>query len=135
MTRGLLKFVLLPAFAVGLAIASLQFLANTDTVHPHTYVRIDFNHVGAALRTYKLNAGNYPTENQGLEALMTKPASDPRPKAWAQIITDLPTDPWNNMYRYRLLPDDDPRGFELRSAGKDGQFGTDDDLSSLEPHP
>jgi general secretion pathway protein G len=132
MTRGLLKFIFLPAVLVALAVSCLLLLANTSPAHPHIYVRADFIHIGAALKIYKLNAGTYPTDIQGLEALVTEPASSPRPKAWAQIITHLPTDPWNNMYRYRRLPEDHPAGFEIMSAGKDGQFGTEDDLSSLE---
>ena len=44
-----------------------------------------------------------------------------------------PRDPWDGEYRYRLLPDGDARKFELKSVGPDGQLGTVDDLSSLDP--
>jgi general secretion pathway protein G len=92
----------------------------------------DFNAIGSSLKTYRLNAGHYPSNRQGLEALVSKPTTDPVPRRWVKIADRIPTDPWNNEYRYRLLPEEDDRGFELLSAGKDGQFGTKDDLTSLD---
>lgn len=92
----------------------------------------DFNSLAAALKTYQLNAGFYPTTEQGLQALVQKPSTAPIPGRWRKIADHVPTDPWNKPYQYRKLPEGDERDFELYSAGKDGVFGTDDDLSSLE---
>jgi general secretion pathway protein G len=91
----------------------------------------EFNALAASLKTYKLNAGFYPTTQQGLEALVHKPDTNPIPGRWTKIADRVPTDPWNNPYQYRKLPEDDERIFELFSAGKDGLLGTKDDLSSL----
>ena len=96
-------------------------------------VDADFNAIGSSINAYRLNAGHYPSTEQGLKALMEQPFSDPLPRRWTKIADRIPTDPWNTDYRYRLLPEDDSRGFELLSAGRDGQFGTEDDLSSLDP--
>ena len=93
----------------------------------------DFNALAASLKTYKLNAGFYPTTGQGLEALVHKPDTAPIPGRWTKIADRVPTDPWNRPYQYRKLPEEDERGFELYSAGKDGVLGNDDDLSSLDP--
>jgi general secretion pathway protein G len=93
----------------------------------------DFNAISSSLKTYKLNAGNYPTQQQGLEALVTKPSSTPVPRRWVKIADKVPTDPWNNPYGYKFPGTKDPSEFELFSMGKDGQAGTDDDLSSQDP--
>ncbi|MCW1915440.1 type II secretion system major pseudopilin GspG [Luteolibacter sp. GHJ8] len=93
-------------------------------------VDADFNAIGSSLKTYKLNAGNYPTQQQGLEALVTKPSSTPVPRRWTKIADRVPTDPWNQPYGYKFPGTKDPSEFELFSLGKDGQAGTDDDLSS-----
>jgi general secretion pathway protein G len=93
-------------------------------------VDADFNAIGSSLKTYKLNAGNYPTQQQGLEALVTKPSSTPVPRRWTKIADRVPTDPWNQPYGYKFPGTKDPSEFELFSVGKDGQAGTEDDLSS-----
>jgi len=95
-------------------------------------VRGDFNSIGAALKTYKIDTGFYPSTEQGLRALVESPKTEPTPKRWNKIADRVPTDPWTREYRYRLLPEDDPRGYELRTAGPDGTDGNEDDFSSLE---
>jgi general secretion pathway protein G len=97
-------------------------------------VDADFNAITSALKVYKLDAGTYPSTEQGLSALVSQPTIAPLPEKWKRRADRIPTDPWNTEYTYRLLADDDPRGFELRSAGKDRKFGTKDDLSSLDPN-
>jgi general secretion pathway protein G len=98
-------------------------------------VDADFNAIGSSLKTYRLNTGHYPGTEQGLEALVMQPVTDPPLQGWRKIADRVPADPWNNEYRYRLLPEEDNHGFELLSAGQDGQFRTEDDLSSLDPKP
>ncbi len=93
-------------------------------------VRADFKAVGAALQTYKINAGNYPTTQQGLKALVEKPTSTPVPKDWTKIADSVPTDPWQKEYGYRFPGRKDPTKFEIISLGPDGIEGNEDDLSS-----
>ena len=96
-------------------------------------VDADFNAIGSSLKTYRLSTGHYPSTEQGLGALVVKPVTDPPLQEWSKIADRVQRDPWDKEYRYQRLPEDDNRGFELLSAGKDGQFGTEDDLSSLDP--
>jgi general secretion pathway protein G len=90
-------------------------------------VDADFNAIGSSLKTYKLNAGEYPTTEQGLMALVHEPTSPPLPRRWTKILNRTPTDPWNQEYRYRSFEEGAPCSFELLSAGRDGTFGTKDD--------
>jgi general secretion pathway protein G len=56
---------------------------------------------GVALDSYRLDNGNYPTTEQGLDALRRKPSRDPVPPNWRgpYIRKDVPQDPWGRPYR------------------------------------
>lgn len=91
----------------------------------------DFYAIDSSLKTYRMNAGFYPTTEQGLEALVSKPTTDPIPTKWTRIADAVPKDPWGKPYHYRLLSEEGKPPFEIISAGKDGILGTKDDRSSL----
>jgi general secretion pathway protein G len=95
-----------------------------------TQVRNDMAALRNALDLYKLNAGHYPTTQQGLKALVDKPTTNPVPKMWTRISDKVPLDPWNNEYMYRYPGRKDNTTFELISRGRDMQEGTADDISS-----
>lgn len=90
----------------------------------------DFNSIGSALKMYKINAGSYPTTQQGLEALVNRPNSQPVPKRWTRLADEVPMDPWNQPYEYKFPGSKDPTDYELISKGADTQLGTGDDISS-----
>jgi general secretion pathway protein G len=93
-------------------------------------VESDFKSFESALAMYKLNAGSYPTTQQGLKALQEKPTTTPVPRRWSQIMSKLPGDPWDQPYGYRFPGKKRASEFEMFSKGPDGQEGTADDLSS-----
>jgi general secretion pathway protein G len=90
----------------------------------------DFKSLQSALAMYKLNAGTFPTSQQGLKALYEKPTSAPQPRRWTRILDKVPLDPWGQEYLYQFPGKKNPADFEIISKGKDGQQGTEDDLSS-----
>jgi general secretion pathway protein G len=53
-----------------------------------------------ALKLYRLDNGNYPTTDQGLGALVQKPATNPVPNNWKPYLDHLPQDPWGTDYQY-----------------------------------
>ena len=55
-----------------------------------------------ALKLYKLDNQHYPTTEQGLQALVTKPTSGPAADGWKTggYLDRLPKDPWGNTYQY-----------------------------------
>jgi type II secretion system protein G len=73
--------------------------------------------VTSALRTFKINAGRYPTQSEGLRALIVKPHSYPEGKHWEQGATKMPLDPWGNQYEY-IASIGHPAG-----GSRDGEFG------------
>lgn len=73
-----------------------------------------------ALHQYRLDVGTYPTTEQGLNALLTAPANEPR---WQgpYLSKRLPADPWSRPYQYKYPGAQND--FDLFSFGKDGQPG------------
>jgi general secretion pathway protein G len=93
-------------------------------------VEADFKSLESALAMYKLNAGSFPTTQQGLKALQDKPSSTPIPRRWTQVVSKLPVDPWGQAYGYRFPGKKKASESEMFSKGPDGQEGSPDDLSS-----
>ncbi|MGH8283551.1 MAG: type II secretion system major pseudopilin GspG [Gammaproteobacteria bacterium] len=60
----------------------------------------DIRAVQSALEMYKLDNYVYPTTDQGLQALVQKPSTDPVPPHWKQYLDRLPVDPWDHPYQY-----------------------------------
>ena len=83
-----------------------------------------------ALEQYRRIGGAYPSTEQGLEALMKRPETDPLPQRWVQMSQEIPTDPWDTPFRYRYPGRSDPEKPEVISAGPDREFGTEDDQSN-----
>ncbi len=93
-------------------------------------VEADFKALDTALRMYQLNGGTFPSNQQGLRALVEKPTTTPVPRRWKAIGTKVPVDPWKQEYIYRFPGKKKPNEFELVSKGEDGIENTADDLSS-----
>lgn len=62
--------------------------------------RHDISALAQTLKLYRLDNGRYPTNEQGLEALVAKPQRPPEPTNWRPYLDKLPLDPWGNPYRY-----------------------------------
>lgn len=87
--------------------------------------------IANALKLYELDNGHFPTTEQGLEALLTRPGSDPRPLNWqGPYLEKQPIDPWGNRYQYRQPGSHNPHGYDLFSVGPDGVAGTEDDVAN-----
>lgn len=82
------------------------------------------------LESYRLLAGVYPSNEQGLEALWERPVTNPLPKEWLQLRREVPRDLWGSAYRYAFPGRLDPDRPEIISAGPDQIFDTEDDLSN-----
>lgn len=83
----------------------------------------DIQAISNALNLYKLDNYSYPSTDQGLEALISKPAGSPEAKNWNPdgYLAKMPKDGWGNDYLY-LSPGAHGR-FDLYSLGADGREG------------
>lgn len=90
-----------------------------------TKAKQDIRAMESALNLYKLDNYNYPSTDQGLEALVSKPAGEPEPRNWKQggYLDRLPKDPWGNEYHY-LSPGSHGE-VDIFSYGADGRPGGD----------
>jgi general secretion pathway protein G len=88
--------------------------------------------IASALKLYKLDNYSYPTTDQGLEALVTEPSSEPVPQKWQNYLPSTPKDPWGREYIY-LSPGENG-AFDLYTLGADGEEGGEgiDDTISYE---
>lgn len=86
-----------------------------------------------ALRLYRLDNLRYPVTEQGLQALVTQPATTPHPPNWKTggYIERLPKDPWGSHYQY-LNPGvyGEIDIFSLGADGAPGGEGNDADIGS-----
>ena len=84
-------------------------------------VKQDILAIQSALDLYKLDNGAYPTTDQGLQALVSKPTVPPVPRDWKSdgYLHDLPQDPWGQAYQY-INDNDKLRIFSYGPHGKEG---------------
>lgn len=118
------------AMIMGGAIFVMKNISDSGAI---TVVDGDFASIDNALQAYRNNAGNFPSGQQGLNALVEKPSSAPRPRRWIQIMDQVPKDPWGNEYVYKYPGSKNRSRPELICYGKDGLEGTEDDMSSQDP--
>jgi general secretion pathway protein G len=89
-----------------------------------------------ALDSYYLDCGEYPTQEQGLEALWKKSSGGVSDSNWdgPYLQKDIPLDPWENQYEY-MRPGYNGLPYGIRCFGKDGMEGgegNDADITSWE---
>jgi general secretion pathway protein G len=83
--------------------------------------------ISLALDLYELDNGNFPTTEQGLEALLAEPETMPVARKWnGPYLKKKPVDPWGNPYMYECPGRHNPAYYDLYSYGPDGVEGEDD---------
>ena len=85
----------------------------------------------APLNAYRINLGDFPSTNDGLQALLTAPAN--RAERWRGPYLQenkLPLDPWGEPYQYRYPGVKNKNGYDLWSKGPDKTDGTEDDIGN-----
>lgn len=116
--------VALAILALISAIVVINVLPARDKAAVDT-AKIDIGVIESALDQYRLDMMNYPTSQQGLEALIDVPsdarnAGNYRPGGY--LRGEVPTDPWGNPYQYEA-PGDHGGAYDLYSLGADGEPG------------
>jgi len=90
----------------------------------------DIATIETTIDLFEVDNGFYPTQDQGLTALLEKPTGDPEPKNWKKYFRRRShiIDPWGNEYVYVYPGEHNPDSFDLYSRGPDGMDGGDDDI-------
>lgn len=87
--------------------------------------KMQMKEIETALELYKLDNGFYPTTEQGLEALVEKPDTEPIPPKWREggYMKKIPLDPWGRPYVYICPGEHNQDSYDLFSYGADGKPG------------
>ncbi len=122
--------VVLVILATLIAAVAPNILGRSDEARI-TVAKGDLKAISNALDLYKLDNYTYPTTEQGLEALVSKPSGFPEPKNWNKdgYLPKIPKDPWGTPYQY-LSPADD-KAFDVYTLGADGREGGEDQAGDL----
>lgn len=90
--------------------------------------RAQMDSLGKALDQYRLDTGHYPTQEQGLAALMKRPQNEPR---WdgPYLQKEVPLDPWGRAFVYKVPGE--KGDYDLVSYGKDGAPGGSGEAADL----
>lgn len=116
--------ILVVVFIIGLlaTIVGVNVMGRTDEAR-RTKAMADLKEIEQAIHLYKLDNGFYPTTEQGIAALIQKPATGPQPRKWNPEgylnKTRTPEDPWGNPYVYLS----DGQNYVLQCLGADGEKG------------
>lgn len=123
----LLEIMLVVGIIVIILGVAVARLGNTTGIAKDMRVRADIQAVNTQLKLYESMNGFFPTTEQGLQALVVQPDSDPKPTRWYQLFKEMPKDPWGNDYIYICPGRKYPDSFDLYSAGPDRKAETADD--------
>jgi general secretion pathway protein G len=103
-----------------LATIVVQNLRSATDKAKRVKAQADISQLKSALDRYYLDAGSYPTSEQGLAALIAAPTAGNDPPDWAgPYIEKIPPDPWGHQYFYQS----DGNQYLLKSFGADGIEG------------
>lgn len=129
----LLEIMLVVAIIALLLSTGFYFLGGQIGAGQDTKIMSDFKAFDMALQSYENFGGSAPTTEQGLQALVTMPETEPKPMRWYQGLKQLPKDPWGRDYVYVYPGVHNPQGYDIFSKGKDGIANTADDKNNWDP--
>lgn len=125
--------IMVVVFILGLLVTLVapKILGRTDEAK-RTKAAADLRGIEQALHLYKLDNGNYPTTDQGLKALVSKPESGIVPARWNPegYLEKVPVDPWGHPYLYLS----NGERYTLKSLGADGEEGGEGKYADLDSH-
>jgi general secretion pathway protein G len=121
----LLEMMLVVMIIALLLAAAVHFMSGDVDYAREVRVKTDLDTLTTQLKMYEGMNGFLPSTDQGLQALVTRPESDPKPTQWHNLMEKLPVDPWQNPYVYENPGKHNPQGFDVYSMGPHGKAGTD----------
>ncbi|HUU16426.1 MAG TPA: type II secretion system major pseudopilin GspG [Sedimentisphaerales bacterium] len=97
-----------------------------------TTTKANLKALAAAVNQFRMDTARFPTEDEGLLALIEQPSDVEtwEPGGYLET-TEIPKDGWGNEFIFELYPESGKQ-FVIRSSGPDGEQGTEDDLLSTD---
>jgi general secretion pathway protein G len=111
-------------------IVAINVIPATDTARVEK-AKADISTIEQALEQYRLDNLSYPSQTDGLQALINPPASLVQPQRYRRggYIKKLPNDPWGRAYNY-VVPGR-KGAFDISSLGADGQPGGESENADI----
>jgi len=105
-----------------------NFIGQSEKAKPKA-ARVQLENLRNALDMFQLDVGRYPTSEEGLQALRSRPNSAPR---WAgpYLRDEIPNDPWGRPYVYRN-PGEGGGNYDIGSYGADGRSGGEENNADI----
>jgi general secretion pathway protein G len=126
----ILLVVMIIGMLMGVAVVKLS---NQTAKARETATRRQIDAYKTALGIYEMDNGFFPSTEQGLQALIAQPGSQPAPSNWKGPYLDPPIlreDPWGSKYVYKYPGERNPSGFDLYSPGQNKLEGDEDDIGN-----
>lgn len=124
--------VVLALIAVIMGFVGPKVMERLDSSKPKT-AAIQIKMLRGTIDAMRLDIGRYPTTQEGLALLVTKPSEPTLAAKWRGPYLEgdlLPLDPWDKAYQY-ALGGANTQGFALYSLGKDGKLGGEGDDADI----
>ncbi|MDR2244250.1 MAG: type II secretion system major pseudopilin GspG [Burkholderiales bacterium] len=122
--------VVLVLLGIVMAIVAGNFIGQGEKAKADA-ARIEIQQISQTLDLFKLEVGRYPTQSEGLQALITKPSGLNRWNGPYWKKNQVPKDPWQNEYKY-VVPGKNNQPYEVISMGPDGREGGEGAISSAD---
>lgn len=130
-TKGftLMEMMLVLAIIAVIVGIAVQGILGAGEQGDLTRAQITVSSIETKLTQFKLNALRFPTQGEGLEALVKKPGGLNKP--WIQSLKEENLiDPWGETYQYRNPAKRSSKPYDVFSKGPDKQEGTTDDIGN-----
>jgi general secretion pathway protein G len=124
----LVEMLLVLVILATLAAIVIPKMAGRSKQAQVTAAKSQISSIETALDAFEVDNGYYP-KTGALDVLVSPPGNSPNWKG-PYLKKGVPNDPWGNPYAYDYPSKHNPDGYDLMSAGPDGQVGTEDDISN-----
>lgn len=126
--------ILVVVVIIGLLSSVVLFnVVGARTSAQMTTARANISALSQNLELYSAQIGTYPTEDQGLDALVEAPAGLANAARYQRggYIQNLPVDPWGRPYQYIFPAERSRAAYDVFSYGADGEVGGEEDNADI----
>jgi general secretion pathway protein G len=94
----LLEIMLVVMIIALLAGSAIYLMRGNVDQAKFTRAEADIQNLMTQLQMYEVQNGNYPSSQQGMQALVERPTGEPQPRRWRPLLDNIPLDPWGNVF-------------------------------------